>query len=254
MRSHECERGTHECARYREENLMSAGRILVVDDEPQIRRVMRMTLTGEGYEVEDARSGEEALQKLRASRYDLALLDWNLPGMGGLETCRQVRASSDMAIIMLTIRNAELDKVQALDAGADDFITKPFSMPELLARIRAALRRMPLTPEAGPQRIMLENVEIDFQARKVIVAGTEVRLTPKEFDLIRYLVMHPNKAIPHRELLQAIWGPDYGEQVEYLRVFIKQLRRKIEPHPEKPRYILTEPWVGYRFQPPEPSL
>ena len=129
---------------------MSAGRILVVDDEPQIRRVMRMSLTGEGYEVEDARTGEEALEKLRASRYDLALLDWNLPGMGGLETCRQVRASSDMAIIMLTIRNAERDKVQALDAGADDFITKPFSMPELLARIRAALRRMPLSPEAGP--------------------------------------------------------------------------------------------------------
>src|SRR5450432_1783297 len=251
MRSHECERGTQECVRYREGKPVSAGRILVVDDEPQIRRVMRMTLTGESYEVEDARSGEEALEKLRVSRYDLALLDWNLPGMGGLETCRQVRSSSDMAIIMLTIRNAEQDKVHALDAGADDFITKPFSMPELLARIRAALRRMPLTPEAGPQRIMLENVEIDFQARKVIVAGTEVRLTPKEFDLIRYLVMHPNKALSHRELLQAIWGPDYGEQVEYLRVFIKQIRRKIEPHPEKPRYILTEPWVGYRFQPPE---
>ena len=232
---------------------MSAGRILVVDDEPQIRRVMRMALTGENYEVEDARSGEEALEKLRASRFDLALLDWNLPGMGGLETCRQMRSGSDMSIIMLTIRDAELDKVQALDAGADDFITKPFSMPELLARIRAALRRMPLSPDAGPQRIKLENVEIDFQARKVIVAGAEVHLTPKEFDLIRYLVLHPNKAIPHRELLQAIWGPDYGEQVEYLRVFIKQLRRKIEPRPEKPRYILTEPWVGYRFQPPESS-
>jgi two-component system KDP operon response regulator KdpE len=233
---------------------MSAGRILVVDDEPQIRRVMRMTLTGEGYEVEDARTGEEALDKIRASRYDLMLLDWNLPAMGGLETCREVRATSDMAIIMLTIRNDEQDKVQALDVGADDFITKPFSMPELLARIRAALRRMPLAPEAGPQRLSLENVEVDFQARKVIVGGTEVRLTPKEFDLLRYLVLHPNKAIPHRELLQAVWGPDYGEQVEYLRVFIKQLRRKIEPRPEKPQYILTEPWVGYRFHLPEQSL
>jgi len=230
---------------------MSAGRILVVDDEPQIRRVMRMSLTGEGYEVEDARTGEEALEKLRVSRYDLALLDWNLPGMGGLETCRQVRSSSDMAIIMLTIRNAERDKVQALDAGADDFITKPFSMPELLARIRAALRRMPLSPEAGPQRIIIDNVEIDFQTRKAIVGGDEVRLTPKEFELLRYLVLHPNKAIPHRELLQAVWGPDYGEQVEYLRVFVKQLRRKIEPHPEKPQYILTEPWVGYRFNLPD---
>ena len=233
---------------------MSAGRILVVDDEPQIRRVMRMTLTGEGYEVEDARSGEEALEKLRADRFDLMLLDWNMPGMGGLETCRQVRETSEVSIIMLTIRNTEQDTVQALDAGADDFITKPFSMPELLARIRAALRRMPLSPETSPQRIALDNVEIDFQARKVIVQDKEVRLTPKEFDLLRYLVSHPNKAIPHRELLQAVWGPDYGEQVEYLRVFVKQLRRKIEQQPDKPRYLLTEPWVGYSFHLPESSL
>jgi len=230
---------------------MSSGRILVVDDEPQIRRVMRMTLPGEGYEVEDARTGEEALDKLRAGRYDLMLLDWNLPGMGGLEACRQVRSSSDVAIIMLTIRNAEQDKVQALDAGADDFITKPFSMPELLARIRAALRRMPTAPESGPAHLKLENAEVDFQSRKLIVDGNEVRLTPKEFDLLRYMVTHANKAIPHRELLQAVWGPDYGEQVEYLRVFIKQLRRKLEPAPDKPQYILTEPWVGYRFHLPE---
>jgi two-component system KDP operon response regulator KdpE len=233
---------------------MSLGRILVVDDDPQIRRVMRTTLTGAstagiggGYEVEDARSGEEALEKLRAGRYDLMLLDINMPGMGGLETCRQVRANSDMAIIMLTVRNTEQDKVQALDAGADDFITKPFSTPELLARIRAALRRTPSSPEAGPQHITLDNVEIDFQSRKLIVGGNEVRLTPKEFDLLRYLTLHPNRAIPHRELLQAVWGPDYGDEVEYLRVFVKQLRRKIEPKPDKPRYILTEPWVGYRF-------
>jgi two-component system, OmpR family, KDP operon response regulator KdpE len=230
---------------------MSAGRILVVDDEPQIRRVMRMSLTNEGYEVEDARTGEEALQKLRARRYDLMILDMNMPGIGGLEVCRQARASSDLAILMLTIRNTEQDKVQALDAGADDFITKPFGMPELLARIRAALRRMPLSPDAGPQRLTLEGVEVDFQARKLIAHGKEVRLTPKEFDLLRYLVAHPNKALSHRELLQSVWGPDYGEQVEYLRVFIKQLRRKLEPRPDKPRYILTEPWVGYRFQMPE---
>lgn len=233
---------------------MSLGRILVVDDDPQIRRVMRTTLTGAstagiggGYEVEDARSGEEALEKLRSGRYDLMLLDINMPRMGGLETCRQVRANSDMAIIMLTVRNTEQDKVQALDAGADDFITKPFSTPELLARIRAALRRTPSSPEAGPQHITLDNVEIDFLSRKLIVRGSEVRLTPKEFDLLRYLTLHPNRAIPHRELLQAVWGPDYGDEVEYLRVFVKQLRRKIEPKPDKPRYILTEPWVGYRF-------
>jgi len=230
---------------------MSAGRILVVDDEPQIRRVMRMALTGEGYEVDDARSGEEALEKLRARRYDLMILDMNMPDVSGLEVCRKARESSDLAILMLTIRNAEQDKVQALDAGADDFITKPFGMPELLARIRAALRRMPLSPEAGPQRLTLEGVEVDFQARKLIAHGKEVRLTPKEFDLLRYLVTHPNKALSHRELLQSVWGPDYGEQVEYLRVFIKQLRRKLEPQADKPRYILTEPWVGYRFHLPE---
>ena len=226
---------------------MSLGRILVVDDDPQIRRVMRTTLSGEGYEVEDARSGEEALEKIRASRHDLMLLDINMPGMGGLKTCRQVRASSDLSIIMLTVRNTEQDKVQSLDAGADDFITKPFGTPELLARIRAALRRAPSSPEAGPQHITLDNVEIDFQSRKLIVGGNEVRLTPKEFDLLRYLTLHPNRAIPHRELLQAVWGPDYGDEVEYLRVFVKQLRRKIEPKPDKPRYIVTEPWVGYRF-------
>jgi two-component system KDP operon response regulator KdpE len=232
---------------------MSLGRILVVDDDPQIRRVMRTTLTGEGYEVEDARSGEEALERLRTSRHDLMLLDMNMPGIGGLETCRRVRAASDMAVIVLTVRNTEADKVQALDAGADDFISKPFSTPELLARIRAALRRMPSSPEAGPQRVSLDKVEIDFQSRKLIVDGSEVRLTPKEFELLRYLVLHPNKAIPHRELLQAVWGPDYGDEVEYLRVFVKQLRRKIEPKPDKPHYILTEPWVGYRFHLPESS-
>jgi two-component system, OmpR family, KDP operon response regulator KdpE len=222
----------------------------VVDDEPQIRRVMRMSLTGEGYEVEDARTGEEALEKLRASRYDLALLDWNLPGMGGLETCRQVRSSSDMAIIMLTIRNAERDKVQALDAGADDFITKPFSMPELLARIRAALRRLPTSTEGGAESVRLDTVEINLATRRVISKSGEVRLTPKEFDLLQYFVVNPNVPIPHSRLLQAVWGPDYGNQVEYLRVFVNQLRKKIEPDPSKPRYLLTEPWVGYRFASP----
>jgi two-component system KDP operon response regulator KdpE len=144
--------------------------------------------------------------------------------------------------------------VDSLDAGADDFVTKPFSMPELLARIRAALRRSPTPPASGPERVVLGEVEIDFQERNVAVRGTAVRLTPKEFDLLRYLVMHPNKAIPHRELLQAVWGPDYGDQVEYLRVFIKQLRRKLEHTPEKPDYILTEPWVGYRFRMPDSFL
>lgn len=232
---------------------MSAGRILVVDDEPQIRRVMRTTLTAHGYEVEDARSGEDGLEKLRAGKYDLVLLDINMPGMGGVEACRTIRQErhgSELAIIMLTVRSAESDKVEALDAGADDYVTKPFSTTELLARIRAALRRMPLTGLEIP-RIDLEGVEIDFESRQVKRHGREVRLTPKEFDLLRYFITHPNKAISHRELLQAVWGPDYGDELEYLRVFINQLRKKVEPQPSKPRYLLTEPWVGYRFQLPQ---
>jgi two-component system KDP operon response regulator KdpE len=223
---------------------MSAGRILVVDDDPQIRRVMKMALTGEEYEVEDAHTGEEALEMLRDDKYDLILLDMNMPGMGGLKACRAIRESSAVAIIMLTVRNTEQDKISALNAGADDFVTKPFSTPELLARIRAVLRRAPLPLDAGPQRLTLGSVEIDFQARKIIQGGKEVHLTPKQFDLLRYLVLHPNRAISHRELLQAVWGPDYGDQVDYLR-------QKIEVTPEKPEYILTDPWVGYRLRLPQ---
>lgn len=233
---------------------MSAGRILVVDDEPQIRRVMRTTLTATGYEVSDARSGEEAVEKLGDEKFDLILLDVNLPGMSGLEACRVIRRETlvpDVAIIMLTVRNAEKDKVEALDAGADDYVVKPFGTPELLARIRAALRRAPLPQDSAPERISLRDVEVDFVSRQVTVRGRHVRLTPKEFDLLRYLVTHPNKVIPHRELLQAVWGPDYGDEVEYLRVFVNQLRKKIEPQPAKPRYLLTEPWVGYRLNLPQ---
>jgi len=233
---------------------VSAGRILVVDDEPQIRRVMRTTLTATGYEVSDARSGEEAVEKLGDEKFDLILLDVNLPGMSGLEACRMIRRETlvpDVAIIMLTVRNAEKDKVEALDAGADDYVVKPFGTPELLARIRAALRRAPLPQDSAPERISLRDVEVDFVSRQVTVRGRHVRLTPKEFDLLRYLVTHPNKVIPHRELLQAVWGPDYGDEVEYLRVFVNQLRKKIEPQPAKPRYLLTEPWVGYRLNLPQ---
>jgi two-component system, OmpR family, KDP operon response regulator KdpE len=232
---------------------VSAGRILVVDDEPQIRRVMRTALTTNGYEVSDARSGEEAVEKLGGEKFDLILLDVNLPGMNGLEACRAIRhetSGPDVPIIMLTVRDAEKDIVEALDAGADDYVVKPFGTPELLARIRAALRRAPLPQDSAPQRISWKDVEVDFVSRQVTVRGRSVRLTPKEFDLLRYLVIHPNKVIAHRELLQAIWGPDYGDEVEYLRVFVNQLRKKIEPQPAKPRYLLTEPWVGYRLNLP----
>ena len=232
---------------------MNAGRILVVDDEPQIRRVLRATLTAKGYEVVDARSGEEALEALRDSRFNLVLLDINMPGIGGLETCREIRASSEVAIIMLTVHNAEADKVAALDAGADDYVTKPFSTPELLARIRAALRRQPSAGEGAPESIVIEEVEIKLATRRVVVQGRESRLTPKEFDLLQYLLANPNLALPHARLLQAVWGPDYGDEVEYLRVFVNQLRKKIEPDPAHPKFLLTEPWVGYRFAIPPKS-
>jgi two-component system KDP operon response regulator KdpE len=231
---------------------MSAGRVLVVDDDPQIRRVMRVTLTGQGYEVDDAKNGESALEKIREQRFDLILLDMNMPGMGGLETCRAVRGQSEIAIIMLTVRDSETDKVDALDAGADDYVTKPYKTPELLARIRAALRRTPW-PQGPKGRMTVGSVEVDFDTRQVIAHGRAVRLTPKEFELFRYLVTHANKVLPHRELLQAVWGPDYGDQVDYLRVFVNQLRKKIEVKPSEPAFLLTEPWVGYRLHlPPAP--
>jgi two-component system, OmpR family, KDP operon response regulator KdpE len=228
---------------------VSAGRILIVDDDPQIRRVMRVTLTGQGYEVDDAKTGEAALEKLRDAKFDLVLLDMNMPGMGGLETCREIRGQSEIGLIMLTVRDSDEDKVSALDAGADDYVTKPYNAPELLARIRAALRRTPGTH--GPSgRLRLGNVEVDFDTRRVIARGRHVRLTPKEFELLRYLVAHPNKVLSHRELLQAVWGPDYGDQVDYLRVFMNQLRKKIEADPSNPVFLITEPWAGYRLQLP----
>jgi two-component system KDP operon response regulator KdpE len=231
---------------------MSAGRILVVDDDPQIRRAMRTTLTGRGYEVADARTGEEALEALRSGNYDLVLLDMNMPGMGGIETCRLIRSSSEVAIIMLTVSNSEKDKVEALDAGADDYVTKPFSTPELLARIRATLRRLPHAPDHGElKELDYRGVEIDLASRQVNVQGRASRLTAKEFDLLSYLLARPNKTISHRELLQAVWGPDYGDELEYLRVFINRLRKKIEPDPSKPQFLVTDAWAGYRFQLPQ---
>jgi two-component system, OmpR family, KDP operon response regulator KdpE len=171
-----------------------------------------------------------------------------MPGISGLETCREIRASSDIPIIMLTVRGTEKDKVQALDAGADDYVTKPFGSEELMARIRAGLRRA--APAESMPPFVSNDLKIDFEKRAVSLKGQAVRLTPKEFELLRHLVANQGKAQGHRRLLQAVWGPDYGEETEYLRVFINQLRKKIEPDPKNPRYIHTEPWVGYRFDPP----
>jgi two-component system KDP operon response regulator KdpE len=226
----------------------TAERILVVDDEPQIRRVMKTALASNGYEAYEARTGEEALESLRANNPDLILLDMNMPGMGGMATCREIRAVCEVPIIILSVRDTEQDKIAALDAGADDYMTKPFSVNELLARIRANLRRFAGPTSAAEEPIVVsENFSVDIAARQAIVNGQVVRLTPKEFDLLRYLLTNANKSIPHRKLLQTIWGPDYGDEVEYLRVFVSQLRKKIEPDHAHPRYIITEPWVGYRF-------
>jgi len=229
---------------------MMRGKILVVDDEPQIRRVMRSALTKQNYLVADARSGEEALDLVRRDRFDLIVLDRNMPGMGGLDACRQIRSTSDVGIIMLTVRKAEADKIEALDAGADDYVTKPFSMPELLARIRANLRRVPLSPQEGPRVIAFDGIEINLGTHHASVHGRDIPLRLKEFEVLQYLITNPDVAIPHGNILQAVWGPDYGDEVEYLHVVINQLRKKIEPEPTKPRYILTEPRVGYRFHLP----
>jgi len=228
---------------------MSSAKILVVDDEPQVRRVLRTTLSAEGYTIFEARGGEEALEIFRAKPPDIVLLDVNMPGMDGLEACRQIRRNSDVPIIMLTVRSAEREKVLALDAGADDYVVKPFGIQELLARIRAALRRR--LPLDRLPAFVSKDLSVDFEARRVKVRGREVHLTPKEFELLRQLVANQGKALTHRRLLQAVWGPDYGDEPEYVRVTINQLRKKIEPDPAHPRFILTEPWVGYRFEPPK---
>jgi len=228
---------------------MNSANILVVDDEPQIRRVLRSTLTSQGYVLTDARSGEEALELVRKSKPDLILMDFNMPGMNGIETCREIRRFSSAPIIMLTVRNAERDKVMALDAGADDYVVKPFGIEELLARVRASLRRH-ASGEAVPP-FASKDLAVDFDTRRVVVRGEEVHLTPKELEVIKLLIVNQGKPLTHRRLLQAVWGPDYGDETENLRVVINQLRKKIEADPAHPRFILTEPWIGYRFEPPK---
>jgi two-component system, OmpR family, KDP operon response regulator KdpE len=227
---------------------LSSAKILIVDDAQQVRRVLRTALSAEGYTIFEAGTGEEALESVRQSTPDAILLDVNMPGIGGLETCREIRRTLDIPILMLTVRNAERDKVMALDAGADDYVVKPFSMAELLARIRAALRRR--LPQEKVTSFSTKDFAVDFETRQVTVKGRDVHLTPKEFELLRHLISNAGKPITHRRLLQAVWGPDYGDEPEYLRVMINQLRKKIESDPGRPKLILTEPWVGYRFQGP----
>jgi two-component system, OmpR family, KDP operon response regulator KdpE len=222
-------------------------RILVVDDEPQITRVLRASLSSQGYDIRVANDGETALEIMKDWAPDLVITDLSMPHMDGLELCRKLRLVTKIPIIVLSVRGEERTKVQALDAGADDYVTKPFGIEELLARVRANLRRAPAEEQAS--HIELGDFEIDLAAHRVAVRKREIHLTPKEFELLVYLARHPGKVVTHRSLLSAIWGGQSSEQVEYLRVFVGQLRKKLEPDAPSPRYILTEPWVGYRFEP-----
>jgi two-component system, OmpR family, KDP operon response regulator KdpE len=221
-------------------------RILVVDDDPQVRRAFRAILTSQGCTVIEARDGNEAIEEIKADRLDLVLLDLNMPGIDGIETCRRIRECSDVPIIVVTVRGAEEDKVAALDAGADDYLVKPFGTQELLARIRAAARRMPGSDEMPP--FTSPGLKIDFERRRVIANGRLVHLTPTEFELLKHLVLNDGKPVSHSKLLHLLWGPEHTDDREHLRVFVGQLRKKIEPHPDEPRYIVTEPLIGYRFE------
>ncbi len=226
-------------------------RILVVDDEPQITRVLRTTLSGQGYDIRAANDGETALEVMKDWPPDLVITDLSMPNMDGLELCRRLRLSTQIPILVLSVRGEEKTKVQALDAGADDYVTKPFGIEELLARVRANLRRVPAGENEQASLIEIGDFRVDLAAHKITVRGADVHLTPKEFDLLVYLARRPGKVVTHRTLLGAIWGGQSTEQVEYLRVFVGQLRKKLEPESSSPRYIVTEPWVGYRFEPGE---
>jgi two-component system, OmpR family, KDP operon response regulator KdpE len=223
--------------------------ILVVDDEAQITRVLRTTLSAQGYIIRTAADGLQALQEMKTWPPDLIITDLRMPNMDGLQLCRKVRTESGVPIIVLSVKGEETIKVEALDAGADDYVTKPFSVNELLARVRAALRRRSAVEQPENPVVDIGDFHIDIPRRLVEVKNQEVHLTPKEFDLLVYLARHPEKVLTHRALLAAVWGPNSVEQTEYLRVCIGHLRKKLEPDETVPRYILTEPWVGYRFEP-----
>jgi two-component system KDP operon response regulator KdpE len=226
--------------------------LLLVDDEPQIRRVLQTTLCEAGYVVILAKNGQEGIDTVVREHPDLVLLDINLPDMSGFDACKMIRVSFAGPILMVTVRNSVRDKIDALDAGADDYIVKPFAMGELLARVRAALRRS--SAEEPLPKIETSELTVDLEMRMVIVRGESVHLTPKEFDVLRLLVTEQGKPVTHRKMLHMVWGPEYGEETEPVRAVIKQLRQKIEKDPARPRYILTEPWVGYRFQLPIDTL
>ena len=227
---------------------MSNASILVVDDEPQIRRVLRIALCTASYHVLEATNGQEAIETVIRERPDLILLDVNMPDMSGVEACSKLRLSFEGPIIMVTVRSSERDKINAFGSGADDYVVKPFSTEELLARIQVALKRSSVSQ--FPPRIETPELNVDFEGRIVEARGNRVHLTPKEFEVLRTLVTHKGKAVTYRRILQVVWGPDYGEEVEKVRGVIREIRKKIEKEPARPRYILTEPWFGYKFEIP----
>jgi two-component system, OmpR family, KDP operon response regulator KdpE len=223
--------------------------ILFVDDEPQITRVLRTTFTARGYDIRVANDGEMALEIMKDWVPDLIVTDLMMPNLDGIELCRRVRQTSQVPIIVLSVRGQERSKIDALDAGADDYVIKPFGTGELEARVRAVLRR---SPKNTPREVIsLGDFRIDLATRQILVGERDVKLTPKEFDLLLYLAEHPRRVITHRKLLGAVWGDLNTEQPEYLRVFIGQLRKKIEKNPSEPKYLLTDRWIGYRFDPGE---
>jgi two-component system KDP operon response regulator KdpE len=225
-------------------------RILVVAHDPQIRRVLRPTFEANGYEVEEALSGEDALEQYRAKKFDLVLLDDNLPGMSALDTCKNLHAIACAPVIVLTARDASEEIIEALDTGAHDCIAKPFAMGELLARMRAVLRRTTL-PVPGNTPLRLGDVEINFETRQATLRGEPIHVTPREFDLLLYLASHPNRIIPHAELLREVWSPAHVNDAKLLRVFVSRLRKKIEDSTGEPKFLLTEPFVGYRLKIPK---
>jgi len=226
------------------------GNILITDDDPELRRVLKRTLDALGFQVAESPNGEQAVKEVDSSRYDAVLMDVNMPGMGGIEACRAIRKKAPrLQILMLTVRDMETEKIAAFDAGADDYITKPFSIPELTARLRSAVRRSTTASLATKMPIVIGAIELDPARRIVTKAGSVLRLTPKEFDLLYYLMSHAGIPISHTKLLQAVWGAEYGQELEYLRTFVHQLRRKLENDPSAPEYLLTELHFGYRFRP-----
>ena len=220
-----------------------------MDDEPSIRRALRTTLGTLGFEVQEAVTGEQALPLLCASSFDAVLLDINMPGMGGIQACREIRRQfPTLAVLMLTVRDSEDDKVEALEAGADDYVTKPFPIRELVARVRAAVRRSHTTPGSASAVITIGDIKLDPARRLVQKNGETVHLTPKEFDLLHHLMKNAGLPVMHSRLLSAVWGPEYGNELEYLRTFVRQLRKKLEDDSSHPKYVLTDSHIGYRFR------